>query len=35
MRLPVASHKTGPVNGKQDRKILNTDVVKHLVIATL
>ena len=35
MGLTVASYKTGAVNGKQHRKILDADIMEHLIVASL
>ena len=35
MGLPVASHKSCPVHGKYDWKLLQTDIMDHLVKSSL
>ena len=35
MRLPVAADKSCTVNRKDNRQVLNTDIVDHLIEASL
>ena len=35
MGFAVASHQPGPVNGKDHRQILKTDIMKNLIICPL